>query len=148
MGYRIVIYFVALFSLIKLSGCSNKGVEGDWMTLDSGDYYAEFYFSDDKIHIYHELTGIISPVKYELINDSLKSGIGNFLIEWVNPDSLLMISDDDPWIISDYAEPKDDKYIIILKRIGEGHKLSYELNAPGIDQIYIDSFYNRMKSWK
>ncbi len=33
MGYRIVIYSIALLSLIKLSGCSNKGVEGDCLNI-------------------------------------------------------------------------------------------------------------------
>jgi hypothetical protein len=92
------------------------------------------YFSDNRIQIFHEVAGYISPRNYLVTNDSLLSEMGDYKILWLNADSVHLAS---------------QELSIIMKRITRGNRLSeYIENKKEFDQSFKDDFRTRMKIWK
>ncbi len=133
MKPRLKITSIILFIILFISACSKtSNIEGNWKAVSSEGDYSELYFSGNKIRIYSEIAGIIGAQDYTLTKDSLKTNILTYKIKWVNPDSMILLS---------------DVFTLNLKRINSGFKLS-DFTKESLKQQYVDSFYKRMYKTK
>jgi len=133
MGLQLIKIVVGIFILIIFNSCSQKHeLSGDWGAIDSYGSYSELYFSDSTIEIYDELAGTLASQTYSIKDDSLVTNILSYRIDWINPDSLLLLS---------------DSFSLNLKRIKTGFKLSDYRNEKQEDS-YIKSFYKRLNTDK
>jgi hypothetical protein len=113
--------------------CSgNKKITGDWEVIDSDGYYAEFYFSAEKIRIYHEVAGTLPNLDFIIKNDTLNTNILNYKINVINPDSLVLTANSET---------------MYLKRIKTGFKLS-DFDNETKQENYTADFYKRMENRK
>lgn len=124
---------VIAFVLFVFNACSkNYTIKGDWEAIESDGTYAELYFSDDKIQIHHEVGGTLQFQTYRIENDTLITSILKYKMNWINADSLNLIS---------------PTFSLKLKRIKTGLKLS-ECNNEKDEDAYMKNFFDRMYTQK
>jgi hypothetical protein len=126
-----VLFF--LFTLFLFGSCSNNNsIHGNWSAISSQGDYSELYITNNKIRIFTEVGGIIPSQSYETSDDSLKTNILSYKINWIKSDSLIL---------------NTGTFHLNLKRIKEGFKLSDYTNKSQ-EEKYKDDFYKRMYNAK
>ncbi len=133
MKLRLNKIVVGIFILIIFNSCSQKHeFRGDWGAIDSYGSYSELCFSDSTIEIYDELAGSIASQTYSSKDDSLITNILSYRMNWINADSLNLVS---------------DTFMLRMMRIKTGYKLS-DYTDENDRATYTTAFYNRMDKWK
>lgn len=133
MRLRLKQIVVIAFVILLFNSCSrNHTILGDWGAIDSDGTYAELYFSGDKMQIHHEVGGTLQFQTYRIENDSLITSVLKYKMNWINADSLNLIS---------------PSFSLKLKRIKTGVKLS-ECDNENDEDAYIQSFYKRINKQK
>lgn len=122
-----------LLIVLFVSCVAEPNLKDDWSVIDQSGSYSEFFFSNETMQIYNEVAGFIFPREYSVSNDSLNTANYCYQMNWLTPDSLILLG--------------NDSVILKLKRISSGYKLS-EWNEEEFKESYIQSFYVRMKKYK
>ena len=129
MKLRLISTVKILFIVLITALCAETGtIEGNWGAISPEGDYSELYFNDNQIRIFTEVGGIIAAQHFEIVNDSLKTNVLTYKMDWINPDSLIL---------------RSERFNLILKRIKKGYKLGDYTNES-YRQKYTDSFYDRM----
>ena len=133
MKLRLKQIVIIAFVLLVFNSCSrNYTIKGDWEAIDSDGTYAELYFSGDKMQIHHQVGGTLQFQAYRIENDSLITSVLKYKMNWINADSLNLIS---------------PSFSLKLKRIKTGFKLS-EYDNENEKDTYVQNFYSRMNKQK
>ena len=129
MKLKLISTVKILFIVLITASCAKTGtIDGNWGAISPEGDYSELYFNDNQIRIFTEVGGIIAAQHFEIVNDSLKTNVLTYKMDWINPDSLIL---------------KSNTFMLNLTRIKKGFKLS-DYTIESHRQKYTDSFYDRM----
>jgi hypothetical protein len=133
MGLQLKqLIIVGICVVFNLSCTNNYSIVGNWGSLDTTNHYSELYFVNNSIRIYTEAAGLIPSQTFKVHKDSLFTNIISYKKKWINPDSLILVS---------------ESTTMYLKRIHTGFKLSDYENESDSDS-FSNAFFNRMNKRK